>query len=66
MKRFIRNQMGKTDAFVPRKRFMRDKADTIKKYPEFPLSQVALLLLLDIFSDQQTGRRKNIDMTEAL
>lgn len=41
MKRFTRNQMGKTDAFVPRKRFMRDKADTIKKYPEFPLGQVA-------------------------
>lgn len=41
MKRFTRNQMDKTDAFVPRKRFMWDKADTIKKYPEFPLGQVA-------------------------
>jgi len=41
MKRFTRNQMDKTDAFVPQKRFMRDKADTIKKYPEFPLGQVA-------------------------
>lgn len=41
MKRFTRNQMGKTDAFVPRKRFMWDKADTIKKHPEFPLGQVA-------------------------
>lgn len=41
MKRFTRNQIDKIDAFVPRKRFMWDKADTIKKYPEFPLGQVA-------------------------
>lgn len=42
MKRFARNQMDKIDAFVLRKRFMWDKADTIKKYPKFPLGQVAL------------------------
>lgn len=41
MKRFIWNQMDKNNAFVLRKRFMWDKADTIKKYPEFPLGQVA-------------------------
>ena len=37
MKRFMRNQMDCFDGFVPQKRFMWDKADTIKKYPEFPL-----------------------------
>ena len=33
MKRFARNQMGKIDAFVPRKRFMWDKAATYKEIP---------------------------------
>ena len=41
MKRFMRNQMDCFDGFVPRKRFVWDKADTIKKYLEFPLGQVA-------------------------
>lgn len=67
MKRFARNQMGKIDAFVPRKRFMWDKAATYKEIPGISAGPSSiLLLLLDIISDQQTGRRKNIDMTEAL
>ena len=33
MKRFTRNQMDKIDAFVPRKRFMWDKAATYKETP---------------------------------
>lgn len=34
MKRFTWNQMGKPDAFVPRKRFMQDKAATYKEIRE--------------------------------
>ncbi len=34
MKRFTRNQMGKTDAFVLRKRFTWDKAATYKEIRE--------------------------------
>lgn len=34
MKRFTRNQMDKIDAFVPRKRFMWDKATTYKEIRE--------------------------------
>lgn len=66
MKRFTRNQMDKIDAFVPRKRFIWDKASHNKETPGISAGPSSSLLLLDIISDQQTGRRKNIDMTETL
>ena len=59
--------MDKTDAFVPRKRFRWDKAAHNKETPgNFRWAKERPLLLLDIPSDQQAGRRKDIDMIEAL
>lgn len=59
MKRFTRNQMDKLDAFVPRKRFMWDKAATYKEIPGISAGPSSALYCFSISSliSRQAGER---------